>query len=321
MRARPLLAGLIAMVAVAWIAAPAEPVISAPVVDPQVLPDDLDLWLAEAEGTEADLLPDMGKEIVWAGPAGQRTPLAIVYLHGFSASKHEIRPVPDHVAVGLGANLFFTRLSGHGRGAAAMGEPHAGDWLADLVEALAVGRRLGDRVLIIGTSTGATLAAFASTDSALSRDLAGVVMVSPNFGLRSSASILLDMPYARWWGPFVAGAERSFAPMNEAHARYWTTRYPTVALFPMAALVREARALDYGAATMPLLVIYSEQDQVIDPAAIAPVIDAWAGPVRRLTVELDAGDDPYSHVIAGDALSPGPTPEIIAHILEWAGTL
>jgi alpha-beta hydrolase superfamily lysophospholipase len=188
-----------------------------------------------------------------------------------------------------------------------------------MAEAMAIGRRLGDRVVVIATSTGAPLAAIAAVDPALKDGLAGVVMISPNFGLKSAAGMILDMPLARWWGPVVAGATRSFAPHNALHAAHWTHTYPTTALFPMAALVREGRALDLSGATVPLLLIYAEADQVIDPARIPAVAGAWGGAVAEEKLVMGEGDDPYHHVIAGDILSPGQTAKATAVITAWMG--
>ena len=93
-------------------------------------------------------MTDAAKRIVWAGAAGQKTPLAVIYVHGFSASAEEIRPVPDEVAKALGANLFYTRLAGHGRSGDAMAEPLAGDWIEDMAEAMAILQKLsGERPL------------------------------------------------------------------------------------------------------------------------------------------------------------------------------
>ncbi len=282
------------------------------------LPANLNAYLDESELAFPDIVSGTAKKIIWAGAIGQKTPLAIVYLHGYSATLEEIRPVPDRVARELGANLFFTRLAGHGRGSAAMAEPAAGDWIEDTAEAMAIGRRLGNRVIVIGTSTGGTLAAMAATDPDLSKDLAGAVLIAPNFALRPVAAKILDMPFARWWGPLVAGQTRSFTPINARHRQFWTTSYPTASLFPLAALMREARGADYAQAKTPALVIYSEADQVIDPAAIAPVLAKWAGPVQIEKRVMGPGDDPYSHVIAGDILSPGQTDDTVALIVKWA---
>lgn len=279
---------------------------------------DLDVWLQQREAAHPDIVPGVAKRIFWAGAVVAKTPLSVIYIHGFSATSEEIRPVPDEVAKALGANLFFTRLAGHGRGSAAMGEPMAGDWIEDMAEAMAIGRRLGDRVVVIATSTGGALAAVAATDPALARDMAGVVLISPNFRLNSQAAVILDLPLARWWGPVVAGAERSFEPLNPGQAAYWTTRYPTTALFPMAALARVARGVDYSAAKVPALFVYSLEDKVIDPAAIAPVIAAWGGPVTQDVRQMQAGDDPFAHVIAGEIMSPGQTEPVTDAILTWA---
>lgn len=312
------LLALFALLAAVWLLAPQDKVDREISFDPGILGSDLEAYLAKSEQRFSDITPGSAKSIHWAGAPGAKTALAIVYIHGFSATAAEIRPVPDQVAKALGANLFYTRLAGHGRIGEAMAEASAGDWIEDMAEAMAIGRALGDRVLVIGTSTGATLAAIAATDPVLSQDMAGIVMISPNFRVASTAAMILDLPFARAWAPLVAGRTRSFAPVNDGHAAHWTTSYPTLALFPMAALLREARGLDYATARMPLLEIHSPDDQVIDPAAIAPVAAAWGGKVTQATLTMGPGDDPFSHVIAGDILSPGQTAPAVALILDWA---
>lgn len=282
------------------------------------IPADIEAYINQREQAFSDIRAGDVKRILWAGAKGAKTPLAIVYVHGFSASPAEIRPVPEEVARALGANLFFTRLAGHGRDGAAMAGASAEDWLFDMAEAMAVGRRLGDRVIVMGTSTGGTLAALAATDPQLNEGLAGTVLISPNFGLHAPAQWLLDAPFIESWGTSVAGETRSFTPINPEQARHWTTEYPTTALYPMARLIREARAADYPTAQTPALFLYSLADQVIDPARIPPVIAAWGGPTRVELREMQGDDDPFSHVIAGDILSPGQTEPVIAIITEWA---
>lgn len=293
----------------------------APAFDAAALPDDLDAWLAGREATIPGITPGAEKRILWAGERGAPTPLAVIYLHGFSATSEEIRPLPDEVARALGANLYFTRLAGHGRDGAALAGASTTDWITDLDEALAIGRRIGARTILIGTSTGGTLAALAAVDPARAEGLAGIVFLSPNFALRPAAARILDLPLADRWGPLVAGAERSFVPRNAEHAKWWTTRYPTFALFPLAALMRTARAQDFAQAAVPALFIQSPQDRVVDSAWSARVADAWGGPVRRAAPQLTARDDPYAHVIAGAILSPDQTAPLVAAILDWAATL
>ena len=99
------------------------------------------------------------KEIVWADPMiHAKTPISIVYIHGFSASKGEVRPLADEIADQLDANLFYTRLTGHGQDGAAMTQGSVNAWINDYEEALAIGRAIGDKVVVIATSTGGSLA-------------------------------------------------------------------------------------------------------------------------------------------------------------------
>lgn len=314
---RGLLALLVGL-AVLWFAVPRSGVDRTIAFSEADIPANPEGWITAREQQFTDIRPGDGKRIIWAGAKGEKTPLAIVYVHGFSAGPAEIRPVPDEVARNLGANLFFTRLAGHGRDGKAMATASAEDWLFDMAEAMAIGRRLGDRVIVIGTSTGGTLAALAATDPALNGGLAGTVLISPNFGVQAPAQWVLDAPFIESWGDSVAGETRRFTPLNVEQGRHWTTEYPTASLYPMARLVRAGRAVDYWQATTPALFLYAPADQVIDPDHIPPVIDAWGGPTQVELREMQGDDDPLSHVIAGDIMSPGQTEAVIAIITDWA---
>ena len=286
--------------------------------DPAVLADNPEIWLQVSEQQYSDIRPGAAKRILWAGEKGRKTPLAIVYVHGFTGSAEELRPVPDEVARSLGANLYFTRLAGQGRSPGAMTSATAGDWVEDMAEAMAIGRMIGERVIVIGTSMGGALTALAASDPDLSESMAGVVLVSPAFGVRGWMGGVIDLPLIGWWGPLVFGSTLQIPAQNNDHARYFATEAPTRAVLPLAALIREARAQDYAAVKLPLLVVYSPDDKIVSPDAIAAVTSVWGGPVRIEERRMQAGDDPYAHVVAGDIFSPGQTEAVTAIILDWA---
>ncbi|TIX06411.1 MAG: alpha/beta hydrolase, partial [Mesorhizobium sp.] len=77
--------------------------------DPSVIGDDPQAYLVRKEAAVSGIYDGLEKEIIWADPmVHARTPLSIVYIHGFSASKGEVRPLPDEVADQLDANLYYT---------------------------------------------------------------------------------------------------------------------------------------------------------------------------------------------------------------------
>lgn len=301
-----------------WVVGPYEPVPLGAAFDAARLEAGVSDYLAAQEARFDDITPGVEKRVIWRpGHEERRTPVSILYVHGFSATSQEIRPVPDLVAEALDANLVYTRLRGHGRRGAAMAEAGVGDWMADLAEGLAVARAVGERVAVIATSTGATLAAVALQDPQMSERVDAAVFISPNFGINDPAAVLLTLPGARYWVPLAAGRQRAFAPHNDGQARYWTTAYPTVALMPMAALVRRAARLDYSAVRVPALFWLSDDDQVVRPDISRKIAARWGGEARVQTVRPGPRDDPHAHVIAGDILSPDQTEVAALAMVDW----
>lgn len=295
---------------------PREQAVRGALPDPDV--DAPTAWLAEREARFYDITPGTQARIVWAGEDGAATDIVVLYLHGFSATSEEIRPVPDRVAEALGANLIFARLPGHGRSDDAMGEPRAGDWLDEVEVMLRLARGIGDRVVVIGTSTGATLASYAASDPDMARDVAAMVLISPNYALNHPAGWLLEMPFARLWVPWVNGAERSIEPRNAGHGAYWTTTYPMAATVTLGTLLRTTRARDYSGVRIPALFVFSDADQVISAPAVRAFADAWGGPATLIPLAVpEEGGDPFNHVIAGDILSPALTARVVEDVTDW----
>jgi alpha-beta hydrolase superfamily lysophospholipase len=290
-------------------------------VAPVSVPADVDGYLAAAEAAVPGIRPNEAKTVVWHDPESHaRTPLSLVYLHGFSADRHELDPVPGRVAKALGANLFLTRLAGHGRDESAMATASAGDWLADVEEAMAVGARLGERVVLLGTSTGGTLAIWATLQERWRDPLAAVVVMSPNLGLADPNARLLLWPWGAQIARVIVGPERCFDASNEAQARHWTTCYPTRALLPMVALVERVRTLNPASARAPVLVLYSPDDRVVDPGETVRFFEKYGGSPKLLKVVEGVGD-PDSHVLAGDILSPGTTDAVVRETLDFLTSL
>jgi pimeloyl-ACP methyl ester carboxylesterase len=132
--------------------------------DLPVVPTDLALLekdVIESENLIADLKPDNEARIIWADSLKRKTPYSIVYIHGFGASWAEGDPVHKNIAKKYGANLYLSRLHDAG-----LSNPNAFDDLTpqNFVDgakrALAIGKQLGDSVIVIGTSAGGLLSVY-----------------------------------------------------------------------------------------------------------------------------------------------------------------
>jgi alpha-beta hydrolase superfamily lysophospholipase len=276
-------------------------------------------WLNTNEAAYPDIKPGTAKGIVWHSPDKQRTPWSVVYLHGFSASRLETAPVTDLVAQALGANAFHTRLTGHGRTGAAMGEASVQDWLADAIEAVRIGQILGERVLVISCSTGSTLAAWLAMTPQGSQ-VAAHAFISPNFGPKDKRSEIINGHWGKSIALALEGANRGGPSEDARVANAWTSRYPTRALFPMMALVKHVRESDLSKFTTPVLVLYSENDQTVDPSETRAAFTRIGAPLKSIEVVTYSKSE-GQHVLAGDIKDPQATGPMVASIVKWVKSL
>lgn len=313
--------GVVALAGVGLLVALGPRVDPHPVVVQAELPSgsltELRTWIDEREEALGDVTPGAEKHVVFRRPdAPSTTAVSVVYLHGFSATRQEVSPLPELLADSLGANLFLTRLTGHGRGSDAMAEASLGAWMTDVDEALGVGARLGDRIVLVGTSTGATLALWSAAESRWRDRIAALLVISPNLGLPDPLAGVLLWPWGGTLARLVEGPERSFEPRNELQARYWTTRYPTEALLPMMAAVRRVEETPFGTIRSPVLVVYDPDDTVVDPGVTERRFpDLGADRKRLQPVTVPEGAD--GHVLAGDILNPELTVPLLIGMLDF----
>ncbi len=310
------LVACLAAIAALFAFGPREPVDLINRFDPATIGPDPDAYLAGREAAFDNITPGAEKRIVWARDPGTKSDLVLIYLHGFSASPEEIRPVPDRVAAELGANLVFVRSAGHGQDGAALANASIADWVFDVDEALAVANRIGERIVVIGTSTGGTmLGTVLGTERA--SEIEGAIFISPNFQIKNPLARVLTMPAARTWVPVLFGKERAFETHNDGHAMWWTNTYPSAALFPMAALVEHSRSVDYGSIRTPALFVFADSDEVVDHGVTRDIAARWGGDAEITPVSPGPTDDPSQHVIAGDVLSPGMNDSVVNLMVAW----
>jgi pimeloyl-ACP methyl ester carboxylesterase len=150
---------------------------------------DVERVLDRRDRNEAPLQPGCESSIRWVADQGRQSDVAVVFLHGWSASPTELDPVDVDIAARLGANLIRFRLTAHGlspnsRGGLAMRDSATRDaLLRDVSLAFELGKAAGRRVVVVGVSTGASLAAWLSVQPGVASELVAVVLFSPAFAL------------------------------------------------------------------------------------------------------------------------------------------
>jgi esterase/lipase len=276
--------------------------------------------LARQEAAVGPIVEGAEKQIVFSAESRpKRTALCVLYIHGFSASRQEVSPVPERIAESLHANYYGMRLTGHGidrPGGAALGRAKANDWLFDLMEAWQVAHQLGEQVIVIATSTGATLATWLAQQPSVMPHLAATVLISPNFQAKHWAMPLFLWPWSEYWIFLLAGRDHGLVPSNEGGKKYWTYRYPITALHQVAALVKAVRQSPVEHIEVPTLFIYTDVDRVVQARYTDAVARRWGSSIKhRITPPAKPNDK--NHVLTGTLVRPETTAQVSADILSF----
>ena len=256
----------------------------------------LEQQINQHEKNVGNIKTDNEARIIWADSSKyQKTPYSLVYLHGFSASQGEGDPLHHAFAQRYGCNLYLARLQAHGLESE---EPLLDFDAEKLIEsgrvAVKIGKELGDKVILMSTSTGGTVSlALAAEDP----DIDALILYSPNIDIADPSSALLLQPWGLQLARLVIGGKyRSFEGPEGKEAeteQYWTTKYRIESLLTLKSLVHATmNAQTFSQITQPTLACAyykseEEQDDVVSVSRIKEMYqDLGTPPTDKQYVEL-----------------------------------
>jgi len=285
------------------------------------LPPDLDAYLAAQEAKIVGLIPADARRVLWAGAAGQSTPLSIVFLHGYQATPHDYDGVVDALGHALHANIYFARLSGYGVTTEAVADVTLSDWLNDAWEAMDIGRQIGDRVIVVGSSMGGDLALWLG--SRHPPDLEGLVLLSCAVWAKDprAGMLLWPWPLPQLITRLVVGkynilsydAVRYPGGDPALYARYYPARYRSESTIKLLRVMQLTRTLQLESIATPSVWLYSERDEAVDIATLKGCYQRVGSDPKRLVSVPDAP----GHMLAGDVFSPSTSSEVVADIMAF----
>jgi esterase/lipase len=254
------------------------------------------------------LKPDNEARIVWADSAKkEKTKVVFLYLHGFSASQAEGYPVHRDLAKKYNANLFLSRLSGHGtyRGDSTLIDLTADNYIASAEKALAVAKKLGDEVIVIGTSAGGALTLFLASQHP---EIKAIILYSPCVKLYDGTAMILNKPWGLQIARMVTGAPvKKFEQESKDHANYWQLNYRIEALVALQNLVSNImKSETFTKVKCPVFLGYyykndKEQDNTVSVPAMLKMYDELGSPMNLK--EKIAFPNAGEHVIASSIRS------------------
>ena len=265
--------------------------------------NELENNIAQTEKSINGIKPDNQARIIWADSSKkEKSRVAFLYLHGFSASQAEGDPVHRDLAKKFHANLYLSRLSQHGidNGDSSMISLKAGDYEASAENALAITKKLGDEVIVIGTSAGGALTLYLASRHP---EIKAIVLYSPCVKLFDKTAVILDKPWGLQIARLVSGGPvKKYEPESKIHANYWQLSYRIESLVALQNLVSSTMKPDvFSKVKCPVFLGYYfkneiEQDNTVSIPAMLKMFAELGTPVELK--QKQAFPDAGAHVIA-----------------------
>jgi esterase/lipase len=247
----------------------------------------LEAFVNEREANTPNIKPDNESRIIWYDSVPTKTPYSIVYLHGFSASQAEGDPIHKDLARRYGSNLYLPRIAGHGL---IEDEPMldltAETMLESVKEAIAIGMQLGEKVILVATSTGGTYALYLAENNP---SIAALVLYSPNIAIYDPKSLLLNKPWGLQVVRFVKNSDYNEWPLDTISTNYWTNRYRLEVLPQLQVLIDETMTeATFQSVTQPVFMGYyyrndTAQDMTVSVPAMLKMYEELGTPEAMKT--------------------------------------
>lgn len=252
--------------------------------------------------------PDNESRIIWTNDSlKNKTDYCLLYLHGYSASWFEGEPVHRDFATRYGMNLYIPRLAAHGIDTTECLLNMTPDRLYESAkQALVLAHSLGEKVILMSTSTGGTLSLKLAADFPQLVD--GVILLSPNIAINDPAAFLASKPWGLQLARFVKkGNYRISKPDHPEEEQYWQCKQRLEAAVYLQQLVETTMTKEtFSKVDKPVFLAYyykdeTHQDNVVRVEAMMKMFDQLGTPVnlKQKTAFPEAG----THVIGCRLLS------------------
>lgn len=265
----------------------------------------LESWVNDRELSNSNIKPNNQAQVIWFDEKLNPTEYSVVYLHGFGASHQEGFPVHRNLADSLEANLYLARQIGHGLSSEnSFKGITAESYMMSAMEALSIGQLLGEKVILIGTSTGAAQAIWLAAQ--FPDQVEALILYSPYIALKNSSNEKLVLgPWGTTFTEWVMGGEVNQEIRPDSVAAYWSEYYHLDAYFALFSMIHESmQAKTFEKVNCPVFMAYyykdeENQDEVVSVPAMKEMFEYLPNEHKKAIAFPNTGD----HVIASELRS------------------
>ncbi len=266
----------------------------------------IDAYIAAKE-SKTVLKPGNEARVIWADSAQpKKTKIVFMYVHGFSASPMEGDPLHREVAKKFGANLLLARVAGHGvpDSDSTYATVTADDYYQSVENYYAIAKKLGDEVVVLGTSFGGAMSLVLAANHP---EIKALMLYGPCIAIKDPNATLLDNPWGLQMAHLITGSDyRDIPVMAPGHAENWSLHYRLEGVVAVQNLLTHAMTKKvFEKVKIPVFMGYyykdeEHQDNVVSVDAMKEMYAALGTPAALKREE--AFPNSGNHVITSNLL-------------------
>ena len=209
---------------------------------------------------------------------GQGTAGALV-LHGFTGNPSSMRSVAEALA-GAGFHVELPQLPGHGTAVEDMMPTRWADWAGEVEAAYQRLDARTDKMVVVGLSMGGSLALYVGNQHP---EVSGLVCINPAAQPQPTEVIEMLQGIVDSGTEAMPAIGSDIADPDAHETAYEAT--PVRALISLMVDGLAPLASQYPSMHIPLLLMNSPQDHVVDPVQGDYLADQYGGEVRRVSLD------------------------------------
>lgn len=266
----------------------------------------IDAYIAAKE-SKTVLKPGNEARVIWADSTKPiKTKVVFMYVHGFSASPMEGDPLHREVAKKFGANLLLARVAGHGvpDSDSTFAAVTADEYYQSVENYYAIAKKLGDEVVVLGTSFGGAMSLILAANHP---EIKALLLYGPCIAIKDPNATLLDNPWGLQMAHLITGSDyRDIPVMAPGHAENWSLHYRLEGVVAVQNLLTHAMKKDvFEKVKMPVFLGYyykdeEHQDNVVSVDAMKVMFEQIGTPPGLKKAE--AFPNSGNHVITSNLL-------------------
>jgi esterase/lipase len=266
----------------------------------------IDCYIAFKE-SKMVLKPGNEARVIWADSTQpKKTKIVFMYVHGFSASPMEGDPLHREVAKKFGANLLLARVAGHGvpDSDSTYANVTADDYYQSVENYYAIAKKLGDEVVVLGTSFGGAMSLVLAANHP---EIKALMLYGPCIAIKDPNATLLDNPWGLQMARLITGSDyRDIPVMAPGHAENWSLHYRLEGVVAIQNFLTNAMNKEvFEKVKMPVFLGYyykdeEHQDNVVSVDAMKVMFEQLGTPASLKKSE--AFPNSGNHVITSNLL-------------------